>query len=196
MSLFREEVFEREVKEGLGAVLITYPLSIKALSGIAFIIFTILISAIFFFSYTRHVKIEGVIEPDKGIIKIYAPQNGSISKLNIYEGKRIHQGDILVELKYEHNAETGNILEESINERLKEQIEFLNDELNSNINLQGNQADTLKRKIEDQKKTLDTLERQAEMQLGRLESSNLALERFKVLKKSGYVSDAQIEQKK
>ncbi|NBV28992.1 hypothetical protein EBS02_08275, partial [bacterium] len=89
MSFFRPEVLESKKNSMWGTVLIKpnkfYERAFQAM-GVTTLLFLILI---FFGRYYTKETVQGIIEPNQGLVSLYAPQTGYIE--HVY----FHQGDLV-----------------------------------------------------------------------------------------------------
>lgn len=76
-------------------ILITQPLSISILTLLGCLITFAIFAFLFFGEYTQKQHVLGVLVPDKGLIKVYAPQPGTVAELHVREGESVEQGQLL-----------------------------------------------------------------------------------------------------
>jgi len=88
MSLFRKEAISHQSERLTGAITLAQPLSIKLtvlmLVAVAVAIITFLFSA----EYSRKATVRGFLMPNKGVIKSFANQGGTIEKLWVSAGQQ------------------------------------------------------------------------------------------------------------
>jgi len=129
MSLFRKEAVAHQNNRLTGAITLAQPLSIK------FTVFTLVIIAIaivaFLFSaeYSRKETVRGFLMPNKGVLKSFAGQGGTIEKLWIKEGERVTKGQTLATLLVQQSNSEGVDLSTKLTEQLIAQANLLNDEI-------------------------------------------------------------------
>src|SRR5215470_11741202 len=95
-ALFRQEAldFHRE-KLLLGDVILVHPLSVSLLTSVAVLIALTVVGFACWGEYTRKAHVTGYLAPNKGLIKVYAPQAGTLIEKHVTEGQSVQQGDIL-----------------------------------------------------------------------------------------------------
>ncbi|HEX5340358.1 MAG TPA: HlyD family efflux transporter periplasmic adaptor subunit [Gammaproteobacteria bacterium] len=72
------------------------PLPIKILSIFVLLTFAALTSYAYWGHYTRKVTVLGYLLPDKGLVRLYAPQQGIVSQREAEQGMYVHSGDVLL----------------------------------------------------------------------------------------------------
>jgi membrane fusion protein len=95
-GLFRKEALERKAINHFGRAAMFVPLSVSLMSVLALLI---LVTATFYLwwgHYTRKVTVLGYLLPDKGLVRLYAPQQGIISDRKVGQGDYVHAGDVLL----------------------------------------------------------------------------------------------------
>lgn len=100
-ALFRREALAHQLQRFQGAPLIAQHPAVGVL-----VIFTLLATAALialgvFGEYTRKEHVSGYLAPTRGLIKIVAPQNGTVQEKRVVEGQRVKKGDILLVLSSE-----------------------------------------------------------------------------------------------
>src|SRR5262249_35922812 len=103
-ALFRQEALDFHREKILGDVVLVRPLSISLLTSVAVLI---ALTVWGFFSRvksTRKAHDTGYLEPNKGVIKVYAPQAGTLIEKHVTEGQPIKQGAILFVVSSERSS--------------------------------------------------------------------------------------------
>ena len=106
-GLFRKEAVEHQKDKLLGDVLLFQPLSIKIISGVIISITLMILVLLFAGTYAKKETVKGYLVIDKGVAKVYAPQMGTISNVEVKEGDYVTQGQKLFTIHTEHNLENG-----------------------------------------------------------------------------------------
>lgn len=107
-SLFRKEALEYRKDRLYGDVILLPPLSITVLVGVTSSICVLILSILFWGTYTRKEEVRGYLIPDKGIIKTYAQQTGTIASVHVREGDEVREGETLVTVLSERNLQGGS----------------------------------------------------------------------------------------
>jgi len=189
MSLFRKEAISHQSERLTGAITLAQPLSIKLTVLILVSVAVAIITFLFNAEYSRKETVRGFLMPNKGVIKSFANQGGTIEKLWVREGDEVIKGQSLVTILVQQNNSEGVDLSVQLANQLNTQANLLSDEISqhqalkiqelSNLQAQnialGNEKLALKDQLELAGEKLTLL---SEQQLD-----------FNQLNKSGYVSN-------
>jgi membrane fusion protein len=110
-SLFRQEVIQAQKGSYFGKTLIVTPVSFSIWSfGIFFTAVSIGLF-LYFGSFTKRQTVSGILVPDKGVISIYARNQGVIVKRFVEQGEEVKNGQLLYLISTEQAAlvEQGSI---------------------------------------------------------------------------------------
>ncbi len=108
MSLFRSEVSDKKQDENFfGDVVLIRPISFAVYTTV-FVIFVIsLILFLFFGKYASKETVQGVVNPQSGLVKVYAPQRGIVLSRTINEGDDVTEGDVIYFVSTERHLRGG-----------------------------------------------------------------------------------------
>lgn len=107
-SLFRKEALEHRKDRLYGDVILLQPLSMTMLIGVVVFISLMILAILFWGTYARKETVRGYLIPDKGIVKTYAPQAGTISKIHVNEGDEVVIGQTLITILSERSMQGGS----------------------------------------------------------------------------------------
>lgn len=107
-SLFRKEALDHSQNRLYGEVVLLQPLSVSVLVFSVVIICAFIIAMLFWGTYARKETVRGYLVPDKGIVKIYAPNAGSVSQIHIREGDNVTENQPLIILRTERSLQGGS----------------------------------------------------------------------------------------
>lgn len=196
MSLFRKEAMEFRKVKLHGEILITNPLSMTVLTTISCVIAFLLVSYLVWGEYTQKQRVKGFLVPDKGLIRVYATQQGTIIKLHVTEGEHVEKGQLLYTQNSEKVSGSGVSTQSAIIDNLLSREESFEEERERIIALH---ASTLKKSqtqltaYQEERHQLKAHEGIILEQIALLED-NLA--RYESIAKEGYVSKLQVDEKK
>ena len=108
LPLFRQEALDHKRDTWLGEILLARPTSFAFLT-LFFI--TIAITALVYLvmgEYTKKARVSGYLVPDQGLIKIFAQQSGTVTKLAAKEGQNVKKGDVLLVVSTERRGSQGS----------------------------------------------------------------------------------------
>lgn len=194
-KLFRSEVVDAANQQAFGGVTLIYPVSNYVLLAGALILIIVFVLFSIFASYTRHTSVPGVLEPTQGVVKVYGTQSGVLRALLVGEGQSVRKGDILFVFETEHRASNGKVVESELSEKLIERVSTLRNELGGTVQLHEASVTTLRRKLAALESNRSTLQDEIRIQEKRLRLSEDTLTRHQSLHESGFLSQAQLQQK-
>lgn len=196
MSLFRKEALEFRKVKLHGEILITNPLSMTVLTIMSCAIALLLVSYLVWGEYTQKQRVRGILVPDKGLIRVYPTQQGTIVKLHVTEGTHVEKGQLLYTQNSEKVSGSGVSTQSAIINNLISQEESFEEERKRIIELHES---TLRKSssqlsvYNDEKKQLVAHENVILQQIALLRSN---LTRYETIAKQGYVSQLQVDEKK
>lgn len=196
LKLFRDEVVESRAKRAYGDVLIIYPVSNYVLTGLALALLTGLLIFFTLGHYTRHESVLGVLEPSRGVVKLFASQRGVLKVSSVDKGQTIHKGDVLLVFATEHEDADGKAIEEELNSRSIARLGEMHDELNGTLKIQQSDTANLLASLSTQQNSRDATRSQIQTLVARVRSAEQALERYEHLFRSGFMPDFQVQQKR
>jgi membrane fusion protein len=106
-SLFRREVLERQHTRLEGGILIPAQPRLTLISIVAGTLMLSFIGFVVFGHYTRKARLEGLVMPAMGLVKVVAPAEGRVQELLVTEGQQVRQGDPLYRLTSERYDSQG-----------------------------------------------------------------------------------------
>lgn len=193
MSLFRKEAVSHQSERLVGAVTLVQPLSIKLTVFILVSIAIAIIAFLFTAEYSRKETVRGFLMPNKGVIKSYIRQGGTIEKLWVKEGDIVTKGQSLATILVQQSNSEGVDLSTQIIKQLKNQKSLLTDEIVQHQALKQQELLNLqaqKSSLDNEKLALENQLVLSEEKLALLKEQQLSFNR---LNKSGYLSNLEKE---
>lgn len=126
--LFRPEAVEHKNKRLHGVVILAQTWSHAALTAFFCCIVIALVVFAFNYGFTRKETVTGVVVPDRGVIRLAAPQSGVVTRIQAKEGDMLQVGDPVFVLTSERTSAKGET-QASINEALSSRMAHLEKEL-------------------------------------------------------------------
>ena len=189
MSLFRKEAVSHQSERLTGSITLAQPLSIKLTVLILVSVAVAIIAFLFSAEYSRKETVRGFLMPNKGVIKSFANQGGTIDKLWVQEVDQIIKGQSLATIIVQQNNSNGIDLSTQLAEQLNAQSNFLSDEITQHQALKNQELlnlQTQKIASANEKVALKSQLTFVEEKLMLLNEQQLD---FNQLNKSGYVSN-------
>ena len=108
-SLFRPEVFQAKQNRWTGQIVLTRPFSLSFLTLCAAALAAALAAFAAFGSYTAKTTVSGQLLPEKGVVRVYAPDAGIITAKHVADGDLVQAGDALFTLSTARDDGNGSI---------------------------------------------------------------------------------------
>lgn len=193
--MFRPEAVEARKNDGLGKIILIRPISFSIMTGLAVIILGIFIVFLATMNYSKKNTVSGEITPDRGTIKISAPNHGLLFKKYFKDNAPVKEGDILFVFRNSlYTADSEDTKNVAVRE-IKETIDNLNREIANVADSNAKNIDLLKSKIGNLEKEILYVGQQIETQSLRLALSKKLMEKYKSLLPKGLVTEDQYTQK-
>ena len=194
-TLFRHEALDFNREKSFGDVILVRPFSFSLLTIFAVLFAVALIAFAFFAEYTRKAHVVGYLAPDKGLIKVYAPQAGTLIEKKVKEGQSVKQGDALFVLSTERSSRDAAETQAAAIAKLRERRASLANELTKQGTIDNIQTRSASDRTRGMEAELAQLRDEISIQQQRVASAQSNLARFRTLMNSQFVSAAQTQQK-
>lgn len=194
-NLFREEAIQANQVNWTGKIILAQPMSFSFLITIAVAISLILVAFSIWGSYTRRNTVNGQLTPEKGLIKVYTPESGTVLEKFVVDGQKVHVGDVLYTLSTTKYDTHGDIQEE-INRQISSRNQSLEDEKNKYKLLHDGERQDLINKTASLERELLEVKSLIEGQRERIALAEDTLQRYQSLLNQEFISKEQVQQKK
>lgn len=194
-ELFRREALQHQRERTLGEALLVRPLSLTLLTAF----FAALAAMVVLFAtqgeYTRKAQVKGYLAPDKGLIKIFAPQAGTLIEKHVSEGQFVEQGAALFVLSTESSSLDDSHAQASAIGKLRERRRRLTTELDNQAAIDGIQSQATRARLRGLESELAQVAAEIGIQRQRVASAEENLARYRRLQAEKFISPAQAQQK-
>ncbi len=194
-DLFRREALDFNREKSLGDVVLVRPISFSLLTIFAVVFAAAVIVFAFSAEYTRKTHVSGYLAPDKGLIKVFAPQAGTLIEKHVKEGQQVKRGDTLFVLSTERSSRESAETQASAIEKLKQRRASLEKELAKQGTIDTIQVQSTQQRIRGMEAELGQLRGEMGIQQLRVSSARENLARYRTLMKNQFVSAVQAQQK-
>ncbi len=143
-SLFRKEAVEHQKDRLMGEVLLLQPLSFAILTTVAVVIAAMIVGLLFWGTYARKETVRGYLVPDKGIVKVFAPNTGTITNIYVSEGEVVESGQSLVKMSLERSMENGTDVDTLILEEIELGLSEIEQRIDSERRIETSELDRMK----------------------------------------------------
>ena len=193
-GLFRPEVLEGQQRDWLGSIRLIRPVSLVFLTGFVLAASAAVVACLVFGEYTRKARVIGVLVPDRGIVRLMAPQVATVVESRASEGLAVRRGDVLFVLAVGQATPSGDT-QSAVQDSLAARRRSLQDAARQRSTLEFAQAAALDRQIEAMRRELGSIEAEAGLQRERLALAQQAQVRLESLRGENFVSSAQVQAK-
>lgn len=168
-SLFRKEALEHRKDRLFGDVILLQPLSITVLVAVVVCVCMMILAILFWGSYARKETVQGYLVPDKGIVKTYAPQVGTIARVHVREGDEVKEGDALITMTSERGMQGGSDIDTLLLKELAATQAHQLERIKAEKSLFTSETFRLNTQIEGLKKELGQIDQSLRAQEDRLQ---------------------------
>lgn len=196
MSLvFRPEALDAQRQPWLGPVQLVRPASLSFLTLGVLVTLALVCALLFFGQYTRKARIDGVLVPDLGLIRLVPPLQGQVLKSNVVEGRSVKAGDVLFVLGLESSTLSADV-QARVRHSLDERRRSLQDSQRQLALLADSQAASMRRRLDEMGREQAQIDAEAALHRQRMALAQQALQRLESLSRDKFISPAQVQTKK
>lgn len=192
--LFRPEVLAERQTRWLGVVLLAPRLSHALFTAVAVASAAAVLGLLFFATFSRTARINGWLVPDKGLVRINAPQAGVVAQLAVKEGDEVGKGAPLVVISTEVQSQALGATREEVVRRLLGRRDSLRGERLLQQQMQTQQIQELTQRLAALRAEQDNAGRERDLQRHRLRLAEVATARERQLHEQGIVPVQRLEQ--
>lgn len=194
-SLFRTEAIDHRRSSWLGDILLAQSYSNWALA----FLFAAMVAATIIFcawgEYTKKARASGYVVPERGLLKIYPQQSGSIVDVHLKEGASVKKGDVLAIISIERNGVRGATQVE-IEKQLSMRLRSLEVEKDKTHLLYAEQQQSAIKRLERMQQEREEIDRAITAQEERISISQKVENRYARLFKENFVSEMMLQEKR
>lgn len=189
-SLFRREVLESRQNQWLGGIQLIRPLSLHLLTWAAVAAAALVVAYLVLGEYTRKARVAGHLVPDRGVLRLVAPQLATLVESHVAEGRAVHAGELLYVLSVDA-ANQGGQVRQSIDARERS----LQQAARRQRELDQERLTATARQVEGMRAELAQIDTEAQLHAQRLVLAEQALQRLESLRADNFVSPTQVQAK-
>ncbi|HUP07276.1 MAG TPA: HlyD family efflux transporter periplasmic adaptor subunit, partial [Caldimonas sp.] len=170
------------------------PVSLRALTLVVSVAAVAVAVFLVVGEYTRKARVSGYLVPDRGVIRLAAPQSATIVESRAREGATVHKGDVLFVLGV-GQATTSGDTQEAIRSTLVARERSLQGAARRQADLEQARVSAIDRQLEAMQHELASMAGETALQAERLRLAQQSLEELEALHRQNFVSSAQIQRK-
>lgn len=194
MNLFRPEVLESRRASWVGEIQLIRPLSLTVLTGAVVAAALALGGFLALGEYTRKVRVSGVLVPDRGVLRLLAPQEALLLERRVTEGSRVRAGDVLFVLSLDRSAASGDT-QAAVQRSLTARELSLDKAATQQQSLHDSQVTALTRRLADMQREQAAIDAELALAQQRIQLAEEARSRTESLRNDNFVSNAQVQAK-
>jgi membrane fusion protein len=163
-------------------------------TGFVLLVAVLIFSFLWTGEYSRKARVTGFLAPDRGVIRLVAPQAATVVEAHAREGQSVRQGDTLFILAVGQLSAAGDT-QAAVETSLATRKQSLRGTSAQQSELEAARLAALDRRIEAMQRELGPLAEEQALQRQRQQLAEEALAQFKAFRAENYVSDAQVRTK-
>lgn len=191
-KLFRQEAIDAQREKLLGEVSLARPVPLWAFTVVALAFACALVSFSVWGEYARRERVDGFLALDAGAARLLAPESGVVAEILAGEGEEVEAGQPLIRLSFERGTASGTSSAELVQREISERRAGLEREQQQARQLGAQQAEILRRKIDDLQRELKQFDLEIRAQQSRLASSRNEFQRAEELFKDKFYSESKL----
>jgi membrane fusion protein len=193
--LFRPEAVEAQGQQWLGRVQLVRPLSLSLLTAGVVVALAALVTFLSLASYTRKATVDGVLVPDRGLIRLVPTASGTVIERRVQEGQAVRAGEVLFVIALEQ-ARLDAGAQAQVQRSLDDRERSLREAARQQSALTEAQQAAVGRRLAALAQELLEAEAEVGLQSRRHTLAKEALTRLESLQREQFISDAQVEAKR
>ena len=193
-KLFRPEALASKRLASFGSVQLTRPVPLWAATGFVLTVAVLVGAFLWTGEYARKARVTGFLAPDRGVIRLLAPQAATVLETHAREGQQVRQGDVLFVLAVGQSSAAGDT-QAAVASSLAARQHSLKGSSAEQAQLEAARLAALDRRIEAMQRELGPIGEEEALQRKREQLAEEALAQFKAFRADNFVSDAQVRTK-
>ena len=193
-SLFRSEVVAGTQSQWLGRVVMAPSVTRRVFTIFATACAVALIALIYFGEYTRKENVKGWIVPDRGLIRIFAPQPSIVTSVKVSDGDEVREGGAMLALSTERQSAALGATQQEVARQLLARRDSLRTERQLKEEIHARELAALKGRINTLVIDQRAREQELEAQQRRVDMAGATYKRLEPLYKQGIIAAIQMEQ--
>lgn len=178
-----------------GTVLLTHSFSHQLLTCFFVLVGIVLIAFFILFETTRKAQCQGVLLPSAGVIKVIPSQAGQIVEKRVKEGQSVQKGDILFVVSSDRSSGSVKSAQLEVSSLLQGRRDSFVSELHQSELQLRQRMETVNRRVQSLALESGQLDNQINLQTTRVSLAEQSYKRFEDLRRTNFISQAQLQEK-
>ena len=188
MSLFRSQVLDKKRDENFfGKVVLIRPISFSIYTILLLLFVCSLVSFLFFGSYANKATVKGVVNPQSGLVKVYASSRGVVVSRLVKEGDEIKKGDVIYFVSTEWHFNGGEKMQALVVKETEHSIEIIETQIKEQQRLSKIRKRDIKSQLSQTKKEIVSLKKEISLTKKRVELYAKDVERLSKISDEKYI---------
>lgn len=193
LPLFRPEAMQ--TNRPYGEVILVHPVALSVFLLLALGFVTAVTTFLIFGHYTNKARSSGILLPDRGLIKLYAPLPGTLLACHVHEGQNVRKGDVLFELSSDRSSLALGSTETKISNELLSRQQSLILERTNTLNVSAQQQKDLHDRFNRLQEEQLHLASEIEATKKNLAIAEHILDRYRQLRSADLISTLELEER-
>jgi membrane fusion protein len=193
--LFRPEASSRRAPQLYGDIVLMRPVSLTVLLWLQLAIFVSAAGLLVSGHYTSKAHATGILLPDRGILKIFPPQSGTLVECHVRNGQRVHKGDLLFLLSSDRSTPAVRSIGAEVRRQFLARQQSLLDECAASKSLSAQQAADLRDRIEKLEKQQTALTSEIRIAEAQFKLDEETIGRYRELENAKLISVLDLREK-
>ena len=194
MGLFRSEVLTHRERDWLGSIQLIRPVSLTVLTALAVLVAVAVGAYLVLGEYTRKARVSGYLVPDRGVIRLVAPQPATVVESHVAEGGTVRRGDVLFVLAVGQATLSGDT-QAAVQSSIASRTLSLQSAARQRSLLEQNQLAAIDRQVDEIQREMGSMKLESDLQRQRLALAEQAQAQYESLRNDNFVSSAQVRTK-
>jgi membrane fusion protein len=191
-SLFRPAALAARRTRSIGDIVLVAPAAFGALACAAAFAAAAVIAFGVLASYTEHRTLRGQLVPDLGVIKVYAPQPGTVLERHVAEGQTVERGQVLYVISSERRSSVLGATYAQIGTQLAAQKESLAAQMRNTRALERAERESLERRMRALRSERGELDAMLDDQLRGVALAEQEAARYAAIRAQGFVAEGEL----
>ncbi|CAI1499621.1 Colicin V secretion protein CvaA [Serratia quinivorans] len=193
-QLYREGYFAAQATRAEGEVIIPASLSLTAYAWVSILLVLAIMLFLILGEYTRKARLEGVVMPSSGLIKVVARSAGQVTERLVAEGEAVKAGQALYRLSGEYFNGQGVGTLASVSDSLHRQYRMLEHQRTQELATRVLQQTGVHQRIAQLNQELASTEAAMTLVQQQAQLAQSLMGRYRKLIAKGYVSELEFQQ--